>query len=169
MDLDALFKWMYETTLAVTIRENDSLFPWIESIHVIALAMVIGSIAIVDLRLLGVASLERTVRRVADQTLPITWLAFIIAAITGLILFTSNALAYAHNFYFQGKMLLLVLAGINMLVFQFGVYTSVAKWDVAQHTPLAARLAGLLSLLFWTTIIVFGRWIGFTLVPAIAG
>jgi hypothetical protein len=167
MEFDALFKWLYNTTLAVTIRENDSLFPWIESIHVIAIALVIGSIAIVDLRLLGIASLERAVSRVAHQTLPLTWIAFIVAAISGVILFTSNALAYAHNFYFQGKMLLLVLAGLNMLVFQFGIYTSVAKWDLAQRTPFAARIAGALSLLFWTTVIVFGRWIGFTLLPTL--
>ena len=119
MGLDAIFRWLYATAAAVTIRENESLFPWIESIHVLAITLVVGSIAIVDLRLLGVASLDRTVTRLTKDVLPCTWTAFAVAALTGGLLFISNAVNYAHNFYFQIKILLLVLAGANMLVFHF--------------------------------------------------
>ncbi len=167
MTIDNLCKWLYDTALAVTIRENDSLFPWIESAHVIAITLVLGSIAIVDLRLLGWASIERPVRRIAEQTLPLTWIMFMLAAVSGVILFISNALAYANNFYFQGKLLLLVLAGLNMLIFQYGIYRSVNQWDQAVRPPTAARVAGALSLTFWLSVVIFGRWIGFTLTPTI--
>ena len=167
MSIDTFCKWLYDTTLAITIRENDSLFPWIESAHVIAIVLVLGSIVLVDLRLLGWASIERSVKRVAEQTLPITWMMFLLAAITGLILFISNALAYANNFYFQAKLALLLLAGLNMLIFQYGIYQSVEKWGQLQHPPTAARIAGALSLTFWITVVIFGRWIGFTLTPTI--
>lgn len=167
MSIDNLCKWLYDTTLAVTIRENDSLFPWIESAHVIAIALVLGSIVLVDLRLLGWSSIERSVKRVAEQTLPITWMMFIVAAISGVVLFISNALAYANNFYFQAKLVLLVLAGLNMLIFQHGIYQSIDKWGQLSQPPMAARVAGALSLTFWITVVIFGRWIGFTLVPTI--
>lgn len=167
MSIDNLCKWLYDTTLAATIRENDSLFPWIESAHVIAIALVLGSIVLVDLRLLGWSSIERPVKRVAEQTLPITWMMFVVAAISGVTLFISNALAYMNNFYFQAKLVLLVLAGLNMLVFQYGIYRSVDKWGQLPHPPAGARMAGALSLTFWITIVIFGRWIGFTLTPTI--
>jgi phosphoglycerol transferase MdoB-like AlkP superfamily enzyme len=167
MIIENLCKWLYETSLAVMIRENESLFPWIESVHVIAITLVLGSIAIVDLRLIGWASLDRCVKRVAEQTLPITWIMFVLAAASGIVLFISNALAYANNLYFQAKLVLLLLAGLNMLVFQYGIYQSVEKWGQSRRPPSAARMAGALSLTFWITIVVFGRWIGFTLAPTI--
>ena len=169
MDLDVVFRWIHETSIAVTIRENESLFPWIESVHVLAITLVMGSIAIVDLRLLGVASVDRAITRLTKDVLPCTWAAFAIAAITGAALFSSNAVNYAHNFYFQGKMVLLLLAGINMLVFQFLVSRDIEHWETASRTPLAARIAGGASLALWIGVVGFGRWIGFTLQPTLGG
>jgi len=169
MQLETLFKWLYETSFAQALRESEGLFPWIECVHVLAICLVIGSIAIVDLRLLGIASRERRVTVLSAQILPVTWCAFVIAAITGLILFSSNAVAYSRNFYFLGKLLLILLAGVNMLTFQFGVFKSVHHWDSSTSVPTLAKVAAILSLSFWTLVVIFGRWIGFTLVPAIAG
>jgi hypothetical protein len=170
MGLDAIFQWLYATAAGVAIRENESLFPWIESIHVLAITAVVGSIAIVDLRLLGVASRDRTVTRLTKDVLPLTWTAFAIAALTGVLMFISNAVNYAHNFYFQIKILLLVLAAVNMLFFHFVTGRDVDGWGAsAQTTPLKARLAGGASLLLWIGVVAFGRWIGFTLQPHLIG
>src|SRR5471030_541916 len=103
MGFNAIFQWLYATAAGEAIRENESLFPWIESIHVLAITLVVGSIWIVDLRLIGVASLDRAVTRLAKEVLPCTWMAFAVAAVTGSLLFISNAVNYAHNFYFQIK------------------------------------------------------------------
>src|SRR5262249_21748680 len=116
-----------------------------------------------DLRLLGVASRNRPVTRLIREVLPVTWSAFAVAALTGGTLFTSNAVEYAKNFPFQMKMVLMALAGLNMLAFHFVTYRSVATWDEAARPPPAARLAGACSITLWLGIVAFGRWIGFTI------
>ena len=101
MEIDALLRALEATSVATVIRENESLFPWIESLHVLAITLVIGSIAVVDLRLIGLASLERAAARLTSDVLPCTWAAFAGAVITGGLLFSSNAFNYAHNSYFR--------------------------------------------------------------------
>jgi hypothetical protein len=161
--IEEFCQWLHETPLAATIRANELLFPWFESIHVLAITLVLGSIAIVDLRLLGIASRNRPVTQLIREVLPVTWVAFAVAALTGAALFTSNAVEYSHNFAFRMKMLLMALAGINMLVFHFVTYQTVGQWDAANRTPRAARLAGGFSIAVWLGIVAFGRWIGFTI------
>ena len=161
--VEQFLKWLEATPLAVTIRENDILFPWIESIHVLAIVLVVGTISIIDLRLLGVASLERAATRLMGDVLPWTWGAFVIAAFTGSLLFASNAPNYAHNFFFQGKMVLLAAAGVNMAIFHAFGLRDAARWDTMRRPPSAARAAGAVSLLLWIAVVAFGRWIGFTL------
>jgi hypothetical protein len=163
MDLDLALQWLQSTSVATAIRENDLLFPWIESIHVIAIVLVVGSISVVDLRLIGITSRDRPVDQLTHDLLPFTWGAFVVAAIAGALLFSSKAVAYAHNFFFQGKMVLLVLAGINMCVFHFVIGRGSERWRTAAATPVAARIAGTASLAIWITVVAFGRWIGFTM------
>jgi hypothetical protein len=155
MDLDALLRSLEATRFATTIRENDSLFPWIESLHVLAITLVVGSIAIVDLRLMGLASRERSIAHLTADILPCTWSAFAVAALTGALLFSSNAINYAHNPYFQAKLSFLVLAGLNMSIFHLFVGR---KREVR-----ATRVAGAVSLALWICIVAFGRWTGFTI------
>ena len=165
MDLDTLLRAIEATSIATEIREGESSFPFLECVHVLAVTLVVGSISIVDLRLLGWASLERAVSRVTGSVLPCTWIAFAAAAISGGLLFSSNAMTYAHNTWFLIKFCFIALAGANMLIFQFGIHGSVANWDSAATPPTAARVAGALSLLFWIAVITCGRWVGFSLQP----
>jgi hypothetical protein len=161
--MEPFFQWLYDSPMGTAIRESGSLFPWIESIHVLSITLVVGSIAVVDLRLLGIASKGRAVSRLSEEVLPLTWMGFIVAVITGLLLFVSNAVKYSHNPYFIAKMLLLILAGVNMLVFQFITTRGIEAWDESPSVPTAVRVAGAFSLLFWLAIITCGRWIGFTM------
>ncbi len=169
MDLDTLLRAIEATAIATELREGESWFPWIEAIHVLAITLVVGSISIVDLRLLGWTSLDRAVGRVTATVLPCTWTAFAVAAISGALLFSSNAMTYAHNSWFLAKFVFLGLAGVNMLIFQFGVNGSVDNWGSAATPPGAARIAGALSLLFWIGVVTCGRWVGFTLQPGMGG
>jgi hypothetical protein len=162
MELDHALVWLQSTALARTISENEVLFPWIESVHVLAIVLVVGTVAIVDLRLIGVASLDRAAARLMRDVLPFTWGAFVIAAITGSLMFSSNAKIYAHNFFFQGKLVLLALAGLNMAVFHVVGAGDIRHWGATRRTPLAAKAAGAASLLVWAAVVAFGRWIGFT-------
>jgi hypothetical protein len=163
MEIDRVLGWLQSTALARTIAENDVLFPWIESVHVLAFVLVVGTIAIVDLRLLGVASMDRAASRLLRDVLPYTWGAFAVAAVTGFMLFSSNAAAYAHNFFFLGKLVLLAAAGLNMAVFHVIGIRDIERWDAAEQTPLSAKVAGTVSLLVWISVVVFGRWTGFTM------
>ncbi len=163
IQIDRLLEWLQSTPIAMAIRENEILFPWIESFHVLAIVLVVGTISIVDLRLLGVASRNRAASIMLREVLPCTWGAFTVAAVTGLLLFSSNAMKYAHNGYFLAKMVLLLIAGLNMAVFHLIGAPQLATRHRAGDTPLAAKTAGSISLLVWIAVVVCGRWIGFTL------
>ncbi len=162
MDVAALLKWLEESGLAARIRESLYLFPLIESTHVIALALVFGTITIIDLRLLGIASTERPFTRMASDILKWTWAAFVLAALTGSLMFITNASVYYHNFYFRTKMLLLVLTGINLLVFELTAGRTIQGWDRAPAAPPTGKAVAAVSLAIWISIIVMGRMIGFT-------
>ncbi len=90
-----------------------------------------------------------------------TWVAFSVSVITGVMMFAANAATYYGNWPFRLKMLALLGAGINMLFFQRVTFRSVASWDTGP-TPGAARFAGAASILIWTAVIFLARWIGFT-------
>lgn len=163
--IDQLLHGLKETGFATAIRENGSLFPWLESIHVLGVTVLIGCIGLLELRLIGVASLNRPVTRVLKDVLPITWGAFAVAVISGFFLFASNAPTYAANAFFLGKVVLLAGAGLNAFGFHAFVERSIGKWDSAARTPIPARISGIFSLVMWLGIVVCGRWVGFTLVP----
>src|SRR2546423_6335223 len=134
MQFDPILRWLEGTPVAQAIAEGESLFPWIECIHVLAITVVVGSIAIVDLRLIGFASRDRSMTRITKDVLPCTWVAFAVAAITGGLLFVSKALTYGHNFFFLGKMGLLVLAGANMAIFHLLVSRDIERWGATPPT-----------------------------------
>jgi uncharacterized membrane protein len=163
--LSNLMEWLQSTSLAMYIHKTPSAFTTVAIIHVLAIALVIGSIAVVDLRLLGLASTKRPFTELARAYLPWTWVAFAVAVVAGSLLFISQAAAYFVNPVFWIKMSVLVLAGINMLIFELITVRGVVKWDLAIMPPMAARLAGGLSLACWALVVAFGRWTGFTMLP----
>jgi hypothetical protein len=164
VEIDRALGWLQSTAIASTIGENEILFPWIESVHVLAIVLVVGTISIVDLRLLGVASRDLTIRRLMRDVIPYTWGAFGVAAISGALMFSSDATHYAHNFFFRGKLVLLALAGLNMAVFHLIGVRDIERWDTGTGpTPVAAKAAASISLLVWIAVVAFGRGIGFTM------
>lgn len=162
MNIDGVLQWLEASAWATTIRESLLWFPVVESIHVIGLAMVFGTILILDLRLMGVASVHRPFQRVAADIMKWTWGAFAITVITGALMFITNAQVYFHNTYFRVKMLLLILAGLNMAAFELTAGRKVAAWDGAGAVHPRGRKVAVLSLAIWLGVIVTGRLIGFT-------
>jgi hypothetical protein len=158
-----LISYFENSALADNIRENDLLFPLIESVHVVAICLVVGSILAVDLRLLGLASINRSVSRVTQGILPLTWGAFVVAVGSGGLLFISNATKYLGNGYFIAKILLIGAAGLNMAIFHVIGAKDLPRWENEARLPLPARLAGGLSILLWIAVVACGRWIGFTM------
>src|SRR5579863_3229837 len=107
-----LLQALEATPWGTAVRENTWLFPTIESVHVLALVLVVGSIMVVDLRLLNLASRQRSVKELTDEVLPSTWSAVVVALITGSLLFSSPAVRYVGIWQFDTKMGMLLLAAI---------------------------------------------------------
>jgi hypothetical protein len=163
--LQDLIAFVEHGTLGELVRENDLLFPFIESVHVLAVCLVVGSIAVVDLRLLGFASVDRPVSRLMRSILPITVGAFGLAVAAGSLLFISHASKYLENRFFIAKITLIALAGVNMAVFHLIGARNLDQWENDALPPLFARVAGGLSLFLWVSVVACGRWIGFTMPP----
>ena len=161
--LHAQIPFFEDSGLAGRIRENVYLFPSIESVHVLAICLVVGSILAVDLRLLGVAYTGQPVSRITTGILPLTWCAFTVALASGSLLFISNATKYLANGHFDTKILLIGAAGLNMAIFHLMGAKDMSRWENAAVLPAAARLAGGLSILLWIGVVACGRWIGFTM------
>jgi hypothetical protein len=162
MDIASLLLSLESSGLAVGIRDSSYLFPLIESLHVVGLATVFGMATILDFRLLGLGSRSRPYSRVKSDIVRWVWGAFVLTGVTGALMFTTNATVYYGNFYFRTKILLLALAGLNMLLFEFTTGLKAKDWGKASTTPRAAKAAAALSLVFWVGIIFTGRWIGYT-------
>jgi hypothetical protein len=161
--LQDFISYFENSKLADNIRENDLLFPLIESVHVVSICLVVGSILVVDLRLLGLASIRQSVSRVTSGILPLTWSAFAVAVASGILLFISNATKYLGNGYFVAKIFLICAAGLNMAIFHQISAKDLPRWENETQLPLPARLAGGLSILLWVSVVTCGRWIGFTM------
>ncbi|GAA0283202.1 hypothetical protein GCM10009127_25790 [Alteraurantiacibacter aestuarii] len=151
------------SSFGVSIAESLWAFPTIETVHVIALVTVIGTILVMDLRMLGLASTNVLVSKVSDDTLKWTWMAFVLAAITGTLLFISKASTYMVNPYFLVKMGVMAVAGLNMALYHFVTSKDQAQWDGAASPPSKVKIAAIVSLTLWLVVVFCGRAIGFTL------
>jgi hypothetical protein len=162
MELAGLAQNIHDSGVGDWMRSSLKAMPVVEAIHVLAATTVFGTVLIVDLRLLGIPDCRRPVTRVSQELLRLTWIAFAVATVTGALMFAANAQTYFINTAFRLKLLAILAAGINMLIFETLTRRDVAAWDMGVPPPRAARLAGLLSILLWTAVIVLARWIGFT-------
>jgi hypothetical protein len=157
--------WLGKTPLSLAVAQSEWLFPALEVVHVFAISMVFGTIAIIDLRLLGLASANRRYTEMARELLPWTWGAWVVAAMFGTLLMASRPAAYFANADYRLKFLCMGLAFINMLVFQLVTSRDIAQWDKG-GASLAGKVAGALSLVLWIGVVYFARKTGYTLLPS---
>lgn len=162
MDFTEILTWLELTPVGELMQTSDWAFPAAEVIHVLAVVIVYGFIAIVDLRLLGLAGKARRYTQLAEEALHLVWVAFACAVITGFLMFITQPTQYLANPWFVSKMIFILLAGINMVIMELVIARRSHSWH-ADGIPIGARLAGGLSLSFWTVVVVCGRWIGFTM------
>jgi hypothetical protein len=162
MDLLALAQGIEASGIATAIRNSLYAGPLINVVHVFGVVLVFGTISIVDLRLLGWPNTNRSLALVTHDLLKWTWGGFALALLTGALMFSANATTFYANTEFKLKLAALALAGLNMLVYELITARHAQLWDRDIAPPTAAKLAGALSLLFWISVIVLGRWIGYT-------
>ena len=157
MDLLRFFEWLESTAGSVAIRESILLYPLIETTHVLTLCLFLGMIALLDLRLLGMGLRHVPVSEVAGRLLPLALLGFALMVLSGTLLFYSGPVRAFQNIFFRVKVVMLVLAGLNALFFHLTIYRRVAAWDDDPVPPARAKMAGAMSLLLWSGVVVCGR------------
>lgn len=151
----AIENWPLSQLIAAT-----NWFPTLETVHIIAATLVLGSLLWVDLRLLGLGANQYPITILHSEGILWTWGAFVVAAATGVAMLITRVSSHIENPAFLWKMALLTLAGANMAWFQFRLHRQLANWDTHAETPRQLKLAGGLSLLLWSGVMLAGRWIG---------
>jgi uncharacterized membrane protein len=150
-------EWLQSLPWASGIKESTWQFPVIESIHSLALSVILWPAAILDLRLLGLVMKRRPVSAIAAQFLPWVWTGFVAMVLSGVILFAAEAVKCYNSPFFRLKVILLAVAGVNALVFHYTVFPAVDAWDRDSATPWRAKLAGACSLAVWIGVVAMGR------------
>ena len=158
MSLLPLFEWCENAGVGQAIRISDWLFPVIEGFHLLGLCVIGGAILLVDMRLLGLGLRRQPIAELARDTRPFLLGSLVVMLVTGLLLFSSEAVKCYYSFAFWFKMTSLALA----IIFTFTVRQRVTLADDARISPIKARIVALISLALWSGVGWGGRWIGFS-------
>ncbi|HTT64543.1 MAG TPA: DUF6644 family protein [Bryobacteraceae bacterium] len=161
MSLLGFCQWLANTPWSIALHESIWVYPIIESVHVLTLCLFLGLTVMLDLRLLGVTMAGTPASEVAGRLLPWTIAGFAVMVVTGALLFYAIPVKTYLNVFFRLKVAFLVLAGVNVAVFQRTVWRSVDRWDSDRVPPFRARLAAGVSLALWAGIVVAGRMIAY--------
>jgi uncharacterized membrane protein len=154
-------QWLAGTRGSIALHESLYMYSVVESAHVLTLCLFVGTTVMLDLRLLGWTLREVPVSEVTRRLLPWTKAGFVIMLVTGVLLFYAIPVRTYQNIFFRIKVILLLLAGVNVWVFHRRVEPTIEEWDLTRATPRAARVAALVSLLLWAAVIVAGRMIAY--------
>ncbi len=153
-----LVHWINETGFSQYLRESEVAFPLTEAVHLIGLGISVGVILWIDLRLLGADIKGVRMTELVARLEPWGIGGFVVMFVSGVLLFVGKPDNYYSTTAFKLKMLLLPLAGLNVLFFHKRIWPSVRAWDESANAPLAARMVAIVSMSLWLVIIVLGRW-----------
>jgi hypothetical protein len=163
MSIFEICQWIQDTSIGTGIRESTYVFPLIEASHVLGLAVSVGTIAIVDLRLIGATMTKEPVTDVIEQLEPWSLWGFLVMFLSGGLLFWSEAARLYPSYSYRIKFIFLFLLGVNALYFHATTYKSVDRWNNDAVTPFKARMAGWIGITFWAVVIFMGRWTAYNL------
>ena len=161
MSILSFLEWLANTPWSVALHESLYMYPLIESTHVLALGLFVGLAVMLDLRLLGWTFTSVPVTEFTRGLLPWTKAGFAVMFVTGVLLFYAIPVRNYQNIFFRVKMIMLVLAALNIWYFHKRTERDVLAWDAAGRPPRAARVAALSSIILWFGIVVAGRMIAY--------
>jgi hypothetical protein len=153
--------WLENSALALAMRESMWLYPIVEIVHIVGIVLLVGSVAMFDMRLLGLSKALPT-RAMGRHLLRWTLLSLLLVVPAGLMMFSAHPGDFIGNKVFLLKLTLIVLAGLNALAFHFRVYRTVDEWDLGTEPPATAKTHALLSLGLWVAVISCGRLLAYT-------
>src|SRR5258706_6088067 len=161
MSLLPFCQWLAATSGSTALHESLFMYPLVESVHVLTLCLFVGMSTMLDLRLLGLTLRRVPLTDITNRLFPWMFAGFAVMVITGVLLFYAIPIRSYQSIWVRMKVVLLICAGLNAWIFHATIYRSVRNWDLAEIVPPRARMAGVLSLVFWTGVIVFGRMIAY--------
>lgn len=156
----AFLVWLETSGLAAAMRHSDWLYPIVEIVHIVGLVLLVGSVAMFDLRLLGLSS-QLPVAALAGHLLRWSVGSLLLVVPSGFMMFAAHATEFATNPAFLVKLALLAAAAANAAVFHRTTFRSVANWNADVSVPIAGRAAAGISLALWTGVISCGRLIAY--------
>ena len=160
MDILEWLSALEQSSLGGVMRHSLWTYPIVEVAHILGLAILVGAVALFDLRLLGFSPTV-SIRSLERHLLPWAWAALLLIVPSGVAMLSAHATEFAANPAFRIKLVLIAFAGINAIAFHTGVYRSVSSWDQHQPTPAAAKASAALSLALWLGVIACGRLIAY--------
>lgn len=161
MSLLPFLEWLASTPWSIALHESLYMYPLVESTHVLALTLFVGLATMLDLRLLGLAMRQVPVSEFLARVLPWTQAGFAVMLVTGMLLFYAIPVRNYQNIFFRIKVIMLILAGLNVWIFHTRTERTVAAWDLDAVPPKPARVAAVVSLVLWAGIVVSGRMIAY--------
>jgi hypothetical protein len=165
MILDSTFVWLHDTAFGTVVRESTWAEPVLETVHVLTLTVFLGFVIVLDLRLLDVVMRRTPVSTVFRQINPWLFAAFAVMLTTGVSLFAGDPVLFYETIFFKLKMIFLLAAALNVVVFNVTLGRRLTQWDVLPATPRGAKITGLLSLILWVSVVACGRGIAYVLPP----
>src|SRR6185503_9290267 len=163
MSILSVCEWLETTAPGVLVRESLYGFQVLAGIHILGLTISVGTLLWFDLRLAGVSMPRCPVSALYRRLMPWTLVGFVVMFISGAWLFTGFATKAYGNVYFRIKLAAIVLAGVNALFYHFVTERRIAHWNDAARPPMPARLAGMISIVAWTIVIMAGRMMSYTI------
>ncbi len=158
--MDGVADWLAATPLAQVMRDSPWLYPIVEIVHITGFCILVGAVALFDLRVLG-WSRALPVSTLGRHLLPWSLASLALVVPAGLLMFSTQPHAFLANPVFLLKLTLIATAGVNALLFHVGVYRSIAGWETGRPAPPLARLQALLSLALWLAVICCGRLLAY--------
>jgi len=163
--VEPFLHWLAGTPFSTLMRESVWAEPIVETVHVLTLTVFLGFVLLLDLRMLDLVLRRKRVAEVLEQLSPWLFGGFAVMIVTGLLLFTADPVAFYSTLFFKLKMIMIVLAGLNVLTFNATLGRGIATWDQGTATPWKVKLSGLVSLVLWVSVVAAGRGIAYALPP----
>ena len=157
----AFCDWLSNTPASLFIQTVSWIIPLVQSVHIMAVTIVVGSVLMVDMKLLGVVGRGAPISAATRRYLPWIWVALVVLLLTGSILTVAEPRRELINNVFRLKMALIVLACAVTGAFQIAVSRNAAAWGEAPSQQWSARLLAIGTLAIWLAIILCGRWIAY--------
>jgi uncharacterized membrane protein SirB2 len=153
--------WLSLTPISMLFQTVAWIIPAVQSVHILAIAIVMSSVIMVDLRLLGLMGHSQSISGLTRRFIPWVWGSLVVLFLTGAVLITAEPRRDLMNPVFQAKMVLIVAAIVVTAVFQETVRRNMEFWDLSPGRRRGAWITAVVSLLVWTAIVICGRWIAY--------